>query len=86
LNFVDLDLDLLNGGNGIQTTNGTDARINLKDGTSFDADFSTASTVQDVLDIINSHTGNPGTLTASVPAGQNRIQLVDTSGGLEISR
>lgn len=82
-NLANTFLTQLNNGVGIQTKNGDDFQITLKDGNSFTVDVSNAKTVQDVLDAINNAPGNPGggALVATIPASSDRIVLNDSTGG-----
>lgn len=82
-NFANTAIERLNGGVGIQTKNGADLEITLKDGTSFTVDLSEARTVQDILDAINLAPGNPGggALVATIPATADRIVIDDSTGG-----
>jgi flagellin-like hook-associated protein FlgL len=77
----ELPLDRLHGGRGIQTVDGADFEVTLVDGTSFSVDVSGAETLGDVVEIINTHPGHGGLLTAEVVVGENRLRLTDTSPG-----
>ncbi len=79
--LAELPLDQLNNGFGILALDGVDFQITLKDGGTLDIDVSGATTVQDVLDIINNDSNNGGRLTASVAVSGDRLELVDSSGG-----
>lgn len=71
-------LSMLNDGNGVRTSTGSDFRISLRDGvTTFDVDVSDALTLGDVAEAINDADGNPGTLVASI--SDLGLELVDTS-------
>jgi flagellar hook-associated protein 2 len=73
-------LSQLNDGRGVSTNGGgNDLQFNLKDGTNFAVNLSTATTLGDVITAINNASG--GKLTASIPAGSSGIQLTDSSGG-----
>lgn len=61
------------------SSTGADLRVTLTDGTHFDVELSTATTVQGVLDAINGHTDNAGKVVASLANG--KIVLQDTVGG-----
>lgn len=72
---------------GLMTTEGgayggIDFTITRADGVSFDVDINGAKTIQDILDIINNHSGNTGGLIEArlVPYG-NGIELIDHSIG-----
>jgi len=70
----------LNGGAGVRTVDGADLRVTRKDGSSFTVDLTNLSTVQDVLDAINTADGGAG-VTASFGTTGNGIVLTDTTGG-----
>jgi flagellar hook-associated protein 3 FlgL len=74
-------LSTLNDGLGVDRVSGDDVTFTLKDATAFSVDLSGASTLQDVIDAVNTAAGNPGTLTASLAATGNGIVLTDASGG-----
>jgi len=70
-----------NDGRGVRRVDGTDFRVTRTDGTTFDVDVpATATTVQDVLNAINTASGGVG-VTASVASVGNGITLTDTAGG-----
>ena len=78
----------LNGGTGVTFASATqpgaaDFTITRQDGVSFSVDLTGAKTVQDVLDKINTATGNTGAtkVTAQLNSTGNGIELVDNSGG-----
>lgn len=77
----------LNGGEGVATTNDAGdgiIQVTARDGTTYDVNLSTATTVQDVMDLINSATG--GHVTAALTATGNGIELTDTvSGAADLS-
>ncbi len=52
-------LTALNNGDGVEAVSGDDFSIALTSGTTFNIDISSATTVQDVLDTINSKDENP---------------------------
>ncbi|MCG8583708.1 MAG: flagellar filament capping protein FliD [Pirellulales bacterium] len=83
----DLTLSALNDGLGVRHVEGLDDfRIDLRDGTtSLNIDVSSATTLSDVVDLINNHEDNGGLLTASIAADGKRIELNDTSGGGTLS-
>jgi flagellar hook-associated protein 3 FlgL len=66
-------------GDGLRITVGDDPLVD-GDGTSFSVDLEGAFTVGDVLDRINSATGNTSLVEARLTANGNGIELVDTSG------
>jgi flagellar hook-associated protein 3 FlgL len=86
--FVDdTKLSDLNYGSGVQVagpdsaSGGVDFTITLSDGTVLSIDLSTAATIGDVLDLINTNSSNGGKLTAQLAVYGNGIELVDNSGG-----
>lgn len=69
-----------NGGLGVQTIAGqNDLRIQLGDGSTIDVNLDGATTVQGVLDKIN--TAGGGNVTASLASDGNGIELTDNVGG-----
>ena len=71
-----------NSGLGVRSVEGkTDFNIICSDGTTIDIDATGLSTVQDVLDAINTHANSPGNLTASLNPVGNGIRLDDLTGG-----
>lgn len=70
-------LDELNDERGVATVNGVDFRIQRSDGVTLDIDLSTATTIQDVLDLLNAAGGLSARL---VPTG-NGILIEDQAGG-----
>jgi flagellar hook-associated protein 3 len=74
-------LSKLNNGAGVQTASGTtpDFQITARDGTTFQISISSATTVQDVINDINTATG--GKVTASLATTGSGIVLTDSSGG-----
>ncbi|HEY7116614.1 MAG TPA: flagellar hook-associated protein FlgL [Tepidisphaeraceae bacterium] len=70
----------LNGGKGVSTVNGPELQITRKDGTQFQVDISSAVTVQDVINAINTADGGAG-VTASFTTTGNGIVLTDSTGG-----
>lgn len=72
-------LKALNNGRGVQLATGADIRVTAKDGTTYDVDLNSASTLQDVVSLINTATG--GTVTASFSNTGNGILLTDSTGG-----
>lgn len=72
----------LNGGTGLKVSplsNQPDFRVLVGDGSLFDVSLSSAKTIGDVVDAINTASG--GKLTASIAANGQGLQLTDTSGG-----
>jgi flagellar hook-associated protein 3 FlgL len=70
----------LNGGKGVSTVNGPELQVTRKDGTSFQVDISSAVTIQDVINAINTADGGAG-VTASFANTGNGIVLSDSTGG-----
>ena len=73
-------LKTLNGGSGVASVAGDDFQITQRDGTSFNVDISGAETLQEVINLINSATGNTA-VVASYDREGNALLLTDTSGG-----
>ena len=71
-------LDNLNHGFGVHEFDGIDFQIRRKDGVEFGIDVSIATTVQDVLDLINSHAANQD------PAHQVIARLAEVGNGIEL--
>ncbi len=76
-------LDDLRNGQGIDDTTGDDFRVRLHDGTTFDVDVASANSVGQLLTLINSDPGNPGTLTAAISSDGFSIELIDSSVGAQ---
>jgi flagellin-like hook-associated protein FlgL len=79
----------LNHGSGVASTAGTDFTIVRRDGTALDIDVSSATTMQDVLDLINNRANNlvPGArVDARLAQYGNGIELVDSSVGVDSLR
>jgi flagellin-like hook-associated protein FlgL len=70
-------LSELNNGKGVRTADGADFQISLRDGTSISVDLTNETTIQDVINTINTAAGS--TIAALNPVG-NGIQLTDPSG------
>lgn len=73
-------LDTLNHGNGVGRAADpaqADLRINIKDGTSFDVNLASASTMQDVIDAINDSAA--GRVTASINTSGTGLRLIDNT-------
>jgi flagellar hook-associated protein 2 len=71
----------LNNGSGVQTAGGTtpDFQITARDGTTFQVSIGSATTIQDVINDINTATG--GKVTASLATTGSGLVLTDSSGG-----
>jgi flagellar hook-associated protein 3 FlgL len=82
----------LNGGLGIHEEPGTDFTIRRRDGVLLDIDVGTATTIGDIINLINTHPANvgPDVALAQLAASGNGIELVDANaapvGPLEILR
>jgi len=74
-------LSSLNNGSGVQTAGGStpDFQITARDGTTFQVSISSAATIQDVINDINTATG--GKVTASLATTGSGLVLTDSSGG-----
>ena len=74
-------LSSLNNGKGVQTAGGAtpDFQITARDGTTFQISISGATTVQDVINDIN--TATAGKVTASLATTGSGLILTDSSGG-----
>ncbi len=76
----DFSLDLINDGDSIRRLTGApDIRITLTDDSTIEVNLDDAVTLRDVVNLINDHDDNGGSVTASLTNG--RLQLVDNSGG-----
>lgn len=73
-------LSQLNSGQGVRTVSGADFQITRRNGSTFTVDLSSATTVQDVLNAINTADGGGG-VTASFATTGNGIVLTDTTAG-----
>lgn len=74
----DTALFQLNYGEGVATKDGTDFVIQRRDGVEFEIDVSSAATVGDVLDLINSHPQNVGdAVVARLAEYGNGIEIYD---------
>jgi len=82
-----LKLSRLNDGNGVRTQeNLNDIKITLADGTEKELDLSAATSLGDVIDLINEDEDLAGKITAAIAGDENRLQLTDsTSGGSTFS-
>jgi flagellar hook-associated protein 3 FlgL len=75
-------LSELNNGKGVKLVTGADLTITAADGTSFDVDLDGATTIQDVIDAINTAAGTAGVaVSASFVATGNGIELTDGTVG-----
>ncbi len=72
-------LSELNGGRGVETVPGGDVRITAASGATFDISLADTTTVQNVLDRINTGTG--GAVRAALAVVGNGLVLVDTTLG-----
>ncbi|MHC4090613.1 MAG: flagellin N-terminal helical domain-containing protein [Planctomycetota bacterium] len=73
----------LNFGRGVETVEGEDdIRITAKDGSIVDVNLDGLSTIEDVMDAINTAAAGAGVaVTASLAPSSSGIRLVDSSGG-----
>jgi flagellar hook-associated protein 3 FlgL len=72
----------LNAGRGVRTVDGADFRVADSSGAAFDVDVTGLTTVQDVIDAINTAATAAGAgVTASFATTGNGIVLTDTAGG-----
>jgi flagellin-like hook-associated protein FlgL len=75
-------LSELNNGKGVRTVDGDDMTLTDSNGVSFNVDLNNPSTVQDVIDAINTAATTAGAgVTASFATTGNGIVLTDTAGG-----
>ena len=75
-----VDLDDLNEGDGVDLdTAGADFQLQLRDGSTVDVDIAGSSTVQDVIDAIN--TAGGGNVTATLSSASNSLVLTDATTG-----
>lgn len=72
------NLDLLNDGRGVRSAGGTDFTITTTDASVINVDTSTARTVGDVINLIN--TAGAGKVTATVSDSGNGLKLQDNTG------
>ena len=77
----DAPLSELNLGKGVRTVDGDDLMITDSAGTTFSVDITGATTVQDVIDAINTATGGTTVTASFATTGANGIVLTDTAGG-----
>jgi len=73
-------LSSLNGGKGVGTVAGADLQITRRDGSTFQVNLSGATTVQDVINDINTADAGGGVM-ASFSTTSNGIVLTDSTGG-----
>jgi flagellar hook-associated protein 3 FlgL len=71
----------LNNGRGVRTTSGADLAITRRDGTTFTVDLDGLTTIQDVIDAVNTADAGGG-VTASFASVGNGIVLTDSTGGI----
>lgn len=77
----DFNLSQINDGNGITTVTGSDDfQITVADASTIDINLDTATTVGDVVDLVNNDASNAGKVTASVDSNGN-LSLVDNTAG-----
>lgn len=86
----DTRLDGLNRGTGVHRVEGTDFIVRRRDGVELEIDISSASTIRDVLDAINNHPDNAGSLfpvEARLVAVGNGIEIVhdEPNGTVELA-
>lgn len=82
--WVDVDqlqLAALNGGTGIFQADGADFRITTSDGTTIDIELAGASTLGEVVELLNDHPENDGKFIAESAGSPTRLRLTDTAGG-----
>lgn len=72
-------LATLNDGLGVGTVGGNDLRITTRNGTAIDVDLDGLTTLQDVIDRLNSLGG--GAITASLATGSNGLMITDNTAG-----
>ncbi|MEX2317330.1 MAG: flagellar filament capping protein FliD [Pirellulales bacterium] len=72
-------LTSLNDGNGVPLASGNDLTITLADETTLNVDLASATTLGDVLAVLNA--ANPAKLSAAIAADGNRIELTDLTVG-----
>jgi flagellar hook-associated protein 3 FlgL len=84
----DTELASFNRGIGVPTSTdpaNDDLRITARDGTQFSVNLSTATTVDDVIELINSAAASAGAaVTADLAATGNGIELVDSSATVTV--
>ncbi len=69
----------LNGGLGVQTAGGDDLRITTRSGATVDVDLDGLTTIQDVIDRLN--TAGGGQIVAGLASNGNGIRIVDNTAG-----
>ncbi|MBL4702722.1 MAG: hypothetical protein JKX85_15870, partial [Phycisphaeraceae bacterium] len=72
-------LSIINDGNGVNFETASDLRITLRDGSTIDANFSTETTLGDIVDTLNAVGGV--NLTASINSQGTGLQIVDLTSG-----
>jgi flagellar hook-associated protein 3 FlgL len=79
-------LSALNGGRGIETMEGVpDFRVHLTDGSQFDVDVSSATTLQDVVDLINAAAAAAGLAVGPVPPNDFEAGMADSGNGIQLT-
>lgn len=73
-------LKTLNGGSGVDSVTGDDFQIQMRSGSTFNVDISGDETLQEVINSINTATGNTN-VTASYDREGHALLLTDTSTG-----
>lgn len=84
--WVDVDqlqLAALNGGTGIFQADGADFRITTSDGSTIDIELAGASTLGEVVELLNDHPDNGGKFVAESAGNPTRLRLTDTAGGAD---
>ncbi len=82
LELPEQDLNDLNNGLGVITVAGNDFRILARDGVAIDVDVDTATTVQDLIDLINNDPQNAGRILADFVPGTDQLRLTDLTGAV----
>ena len=76
------NLSVLNGGDGVDTVLGQDdISITVSDGTTYNINLDSATTVQDVIDAIDTVTGGPGVVDISLNATSTGLIFDDKTSG-----
>lgn len=77
----ELSLGSLNGGTGIFEADGADFRITLGDGTLIEVELEAATTLGEVVELLNDHPDNGGKFVAEAVGNPTHLRLTDASGG-----
>lgn len=77
--YAGTNLSALNDGRGVETATGADFQITTASGTTIDIDLDGATTLQDVIDLLN--TQGAGAITASFVSQGNGLQITDNTVG-----